>query len=133
MNEVPLVNSGASKNKKPFPWTWIVLAFVLGVPVFFVGYIISLPVRTVREADAGFRKAKTTIDPEQLRSWALATAKSHKGTNGYSHEVIISEIPDYMKKLYSVEPEHAWADPNTGTVGIIWGGGFFHWGFYIGG
>ena len=95
-----------------------------------------MPLIVIYQADAGFRKAKKTMDPEQLRVWALESIRNYSGTNGYSQHIQISKIPDNVKNLYSTLPETAWVSPKTadsdGSVGIIWGGGFFHWGFYIG-
>jgi hypothetical protein len=97
MNEVPPTNSGASKTKRPFPWPWPFLAIVLCVSVLFVGYFVTIPLQVVYKADAGFRKAKETINPEQLRAWALESIKSYSGTNGYSQDIPMSEIPDYIR------------------------------------
>jgi hypothetical protein len=109
------------------------MALLIGMPVILIGGCLAMP---MIQADAGFRRAKKTIDPEQLRAWALATVKSHNGTNGYIHHVENSELPDYILNLYSIPPEMAWASPKATDqdvlVGIVWGGGFFHWGFYIG-
>jgi hypothetical protein len=136
MNEVPPKNSGASKTRG-FPWPWPFLAIVLCVSVLFVGYFVTIPLQVVYKADAGFRKAKEIINPEQLRAWALESIKSYSGTNGYSQDIAMSEIPNYITNLYSIPPEKAWVNPKTSEseayVMIMWGGGFFHWGFYIGG
>jgi len=116
----------------------VVFIIILGSPVFllYAGCFHVGPFGVVNHADAGFRRAKKTIDSEQLRAWALATVKSHNGTNGYVHYVKNSEIPEYIVNLYSTPPETAWVLPNVSDqdalVGIIWGGGFFHWGFYVG-
>ena len=136
VNEVPPTNSGTSKTKRPFPWTWIILALVLSAPILLVGSFLAGPLMIIHEADAGFRKAKKTIDPERLRSWALDSIKWHSGTNGFSENLPISKIPDYITNLYSIPPEDAWITPKTAdheaSVGIIWGGGFFHWGLFVG-
>jgi hypothetical protein len=136
MSEVPPTISGVLKSKKPFPWTWIILAAVLCVPVIFIGSFAAIPLITIYQADEGFRKAKKSIDPEQLRAWALESIKSYSGTNGYSEDISQSKIPDYIKNLYSTPPEQAWVNPKTskseGCVMIMWGGGFFHWGLNIG-
>ena len=136
MNEVPPINAGASKTGRRFPWTWIILAAVLFIPVIFIGSIAAMPFIAIHKADEGFRKAKRTIDSDQLRSWALEEIKNLSGTNGFSTKIPQSEIPDYIKNLYSIPPEDAWVNPKTSEsaacVMIMWGGGFFHWGFDIG-
>ena len=136
MNEVPLTNSGASKSKKHFPWTWLVLAAVLFIPALFIGSFLATPFMAIHEADTGFRKAKKTIDPEELRAWALEEIKNHSNTNGFSQKISSSEIPNYLKNLYTRAPEDAWVNPRTidseACVMIMWGGGFFHWGLDIG-
>src|SRR5258708_5472450 len=130
MNQEP-PTSGAAKSKNYFPW--IILIVILCVPVFFVGSFLVMPAETIYKADEGFKKAKKTIDPEQLRSWALEEIKNLSGTNGFSTKIPQSEIPDYIKNFYSIPPEDAWVNPKTSEseacVMIMWGGEFFHWGF----
>jgi len=137
MNEAPTTKYGSSKIKKLFCWVLLgIIAVLIAIPVCLIGCFFIGPFEAVNQADAGFRRAKKHIDPEQVRAWAFATVKSHNGTNGYIHHVENSEIPDYLVNLYSIPPEMAWVSPNATDqdvlVGIVWGGGFFHWGFYIG-
>jgi len=134
MKGEPPIISGVSKSKNYFPW--IALIVVLCIPVFFVGSFLAMPLITIYRADEGFKKAKKTIKSEDLRAWALEEIKNLSGTNGFSTKVPQSEIPDYIKNLYSIPPEGAWVNPKTSEsaacVMIVWGGGFFHWGFDIG-
>jgi hypothetical protein len=133
MSEVPTENSGAVKAKRSCLLMLIVLTVVLSAPVFllYMGCFSIGPFGLVNQADAGFRRAKKNIDPEQLRAWAFAINKAHSATND-SGKVKISEVPDYIKNLYSQEPEFVSAHPNEGMVLIAWGGGFFSWNFIIG-
>jgi hypothetical protein len=135
MNEAPPIISGASKSKKHFPWTWIILAVILCVPVIFIGSFLAIPFITIYQADEGFKKAKKTIDPEQLRNWALDSIKSRSGTNDDSH-IPRSEIPKYVQNLYHTPPEDVIisrpSNGNQPTVIIFWGGGFFHWTLEVG-
>ncbi len=89
------------------------------------------PPDIVVKADAGFKRAKQTIDPEQLRTWALEAVRRWPSTNDLGFQTIPdSEIPHYIQNLYSYPPEDASVSGNT--VSIFWGGGFFHWVIQIG-
>ncbi|NOS70437.1 MAG: hypothetical protein HOP33_10955 [Verrucomicrobia bacterium] len=135
MNEAPSNASSASKTRKRFPWVKA-LALVLCVPVLFIGNFVAASLIAIHKADSGFRKAKQTIRPEEIRAWALEAIKNYPATNGYSITIPKSEIPSYLKNLYTTSPENAWVSPKTGDsegcVMIMWGGGFFHWGMNIG-
>jgi hypothetical protein len=132
MNPEPPTTSGVSKSKSHLPW--ITLIVVLCVPVFFVGSFLAAPFVAIYKADEGFKKAKQTIDPEQLRIWALQEMQKHGDTNTPSNipigEIPTSEIPQPIQKLYSYPPENVFV--NGDVVAIIWGGGFFGWGIQIG-
>jgi hypothetical protein len=134
MNQEPPTISGASNSKKFFLWTilFLVGAIITGVAGF--KYWLSIPPREVVEADAGFKKAEKTINPEQLRAWALDEIQKYSVTNGAN--LPNSEIPDYIQNLYSVPVEDFSVFPKTsereGSVTICWGGGFFHWMIDIG-
>ena len=90
----------------------------------------------VHQADAGYRKIKRTVNPEDLRAWALEAIKKTSATNGMHREIPPSEMPVYLRNLYATPPEMASAEPKIeqdgGNVFIMWGGGFFGWGFQIG-
>ena len=154
MNETA-TNSGVSKKVKRI--IWIIIITVVGFPILAIVSVWTLisfdTSRTLHKADAGFRKAKQTIDPEQLRTWALQEIAKNPTNNGiFSPKIPNSEIPSYMQKLYSQPVEDAviWKFPsNTNfvlltvnsnsveqigqtNVTIFWGGPFFHWMFEIG-
>jgi hypothetical protein len=99
-------------------------------------YWLSIPPRIVVQADEGFKKAKTTIDPEKLRAWALAEIAKLQPTNNDILGKVIpnSEIPGYIQNLYSEPPEDAsvFTGSSKSRVTICWGGGFFHWTIDIG-
>jgi len=111
---------------------WILLSLVSCIFIFIIlkGFYfwLSIPPRYVVMADAGFKKAKMTIDSEKMRTWALMEIA--KG----QHAIPDSEIPDYIQKLYDEPVEGALVENDAGTdhVELIWGGGFFHWGFSVG-
>jgi hypothetical protein len=154
MKEVPPNNSTISKRTKRII-LGVVMAIIcipiLWVLIFFALYIFY-PTITLHRADAGFRKAKKTIDPEQLRTWALQEIAKNPTNDGiFPPEIPNSEIPNYIQKLYSQPVENAviWksADDTNfalltlhsnsvelgqSNVTIFWGGPFFHWMFEIG-
>ena len=134
MNEVPPnEDAGASKTKKRLFWVDLTAFIVVALLVFvlFPASIFFLP---IHRADAGYRKAKETINFEELRSWAQAEAKQHSGLKGESENVPRSEIPAYIMHLYSFPPEFVVADTGDTNCNarIVWGGGVFHWSFEIG-
>ena len=117
---------GARKPTNLFVW---VVAFI--VLIFFAYKIgsffhnINLAAdQALNEADGGFRKAKNTINPEQLRTWALESIE--RRTN--LHEVYKS-MPDNIRNLYEEPPD---VSVNESCVVLMWGGGFFHWEIDIG-
>lgn len=100
------------------------ITFIIAA-VFIAGFIWwHTPPRFVVEADAGFKKAKSTIDPEVVRAWALECIQKNA-----SRKEIANLMPESMRNLYG-EPPDAWVDGSS--LNLLWGGGFFHWGFYIG-
>lgn len=110
---------------------WTVL--LGGLFMVFFGPFLSQVVTSIYRADEGFKRAQRTINPEELRNWALQAIKNHSGAN--NPEIKRSEIPSYVRNLYPEQPEYAvaisgdWRQPH---VAIMWGGGFFAWGIEIG-
>ncbi|HXB59986.1 MAG TPA: hypothetical protein VNU95_10495 [Candidatus Acidoferrales bacterium] len=157
MNEAPTISSGASKSRRRFLWAWIIL-IILAVfcsPFIFAGLFFLLnPLPTAKAADAGFKKAKETIDPEQLRAWAMGEIPKYppQANSIFPPKILNSEIPNYLQKLYSehVEDAYVYREPdstnivmtngpmqiikNAGqtNITIFWGGPFFHWMLEIG-
>jgi hypothetical protein len=111
---------------------WIIVVVALLLLAIPIGFFASIPLMAVYKADSGFRKAKKTIDPEELRAWALEEIKKNGSANGF---ILNSEIPDKLRNLYDYTPS-AGVVPKTedheACVMIMWGGGFFSWGFDIG-
>ena len=137
MNQELPTNSGISKKTKKIIFGIIVL--IICVPIFWVVFIFIdfcyvAPSQILHEADAGFRKAKETIDPEQLRLWALQEIPKYSHQTNNSLQIPNSEIPSYLQKLYPRLPEDAWLqkDGEQNYVQIFWGGALFHWTLEIG-
>ena len=133
MNDAPPATHDAQKRPKYSNWKFIFWALPLAVIIIFPGSFLWVPAVTIYRADEGFKHARKTINPEELRQWALQEITKRSGTNGDS-TIPASEIPDYILKLYSKRPEDAMVGGSDGQhiVFIIWGGGFFHWGINIG-
>lgn len=114
------------------------MILVLMTGVFFVGSVVFIIIHSLPDtamADAGFKKAKKTIDPELLRTWALEEIpKFPPSTNSFfAPKIPNTEVPIYMQKLYSEPVEDACVQHgDQPDVTISWGGPFFHWMFYIG-
>ncbi len=129
MNEARPAKERASLGRKIAKTTLIIFAIILGILIIFPGSIMLECFTTIYRADEGFKRAQKTINPEELRKWALQAFKEHSGTN--NPEIPVSEIPKDIQSLYSGGPENAVISQNPGVV-IFWGGGFFHWVIQIG-
>jgi hypothetical protein len=139
MNEAPITSGGALKVKRRIPWTWIglllVAAIIAGISHFELW--LSAPDSQVVEADKGFRKAKETINPEQLRAWALKEIETQKSSITNEDGLIPipnSEIPSYIKELFDEPPAVAGITKygSQKCVWFNWGGSFFDWSIFIG-
>jgi hypothetical protein len=140
MNPLPPKISETAKHKRRWLWAALIALVVIPITVatvaalIFVGRFIHAMRQTVRNADAGFQKAKQTINPEELRAWALETIKRHPETNDGSPIIPESEIPKYIRDLFPQTP-YTWVgkdqDSNQ-SVEFSWGGGFFGWWIEVG-
>ena len=138
MNEVPPIDSGTSRQKIGF--AWIILAGVLLLSLGCVVFLFTRPARDARAADTAFRKATKTINPEQLRAWALDTISKYPVTNkvwGY-REIPKLEMPSQIQSLYSTPPYAVVTQQESNSelnVQIQWGASSprgFHWWLSIG-
>ena len=133
MNQTPQA-SPRSKDRLRISLAVPITILLIAAPMVF---FFSGPFHAVRNADAGFKRAKQTINPEKLRAWALQAAeKWPPTTNGFGFRNIPqSEIPEYLRTLYSYSPSaivFPGPDREGPVVVISWGGGFFHWGIDVG-
>jgi hypothetical protein len=80
--------------------------------------------KSLAEADAGFKKATNTLNPETLRTWALESIR----TNATIQDVTNS-MPREIQTLYREPPQ---IEIGRSGLTLSWGEGFFHWVFYIG-
>jgi len=111
-------------------WLAAIIIIVLGLGTYMALYSRSgrfseEAKKSLTEADAGFKKATNTIDPESLRTWALESIR----TNATIKDVTNS-IPKEIQTLYSASPE---IEIGGSGITLSWGAGFFHWVLYIGG
>ena len=136
------MNESSKIEKYSFRIRHFLIIILVALACIPLGYILYFGVaiyegssHVLHEADGGFKKAKSSVNPEQLRAWALSEISRHSETNtdGSGHD-ISSEIPDYMQRLYPDLPEDAtvYPDHDQPYVDICWGGGFFHWTIDIG-
>ena len=79
---------------------------VVGLFMVVPGTIFLQCIKTIYRADEGFKRAKRTIDPEELRSWASREIKKRG----------VTEIPDYIQKLYPGGPEDVTAFAEGGPI-----------------
>src|SRR5450759_1229684 len=124
MNQLPPVISDFSEPKKHLLWAVLFLVFVISAVVIGFKYWLSVPPKIVIEADAGFKKAKETINPEELRAWALGAINQRTNL-----KAIYNSMPPYVRTLYAEPPD---ISVDESSVSLGWGGGFFHWGIDVG-
>jgi hypothetical protein len=100
MRKTPPNLFGVSKSK--IIWAASILL------VAIAGYIVwnqTFSARYARAADKAYLKATQTMDPEQLRIWALQSISKYPITNKYLGSPIPkSEIPDQILHLWPTEP-----------------------------
>ncbi len=116
-----------SRPKKKIFWAalLVVSSVVCVLPVWLILHQIGRGIReSVAEADSGFKKATNSINPEDLRSWALENVRQ-KATR----TELYRSMPENIRTLYS-EPPDARVDGDI--LILMWGGGFFHWEIDVG-
>ncbi len=119
------------ERPKPDARLWIaaLVVVVLGLGIWMALYSNSGRFseevqKSLAEADAGFKKATNTMDPDALRTWALESIR----TNATIKDVT-NTIPKQIETLYNTPPQ---IEIGGSGITLSWGGGFFHWVFYIG-
>jgi hypothetical protein len=125
MNNTPPTKIKTSKGL--YFGVLVVVILILGClsPVGWFAFQIHRDVkRSIVYADSGFRRATNTINPEELRAWALENVQKNS-----SPKELALLMPENIRSLYN-EPPDAWLDGSC--VCLFWGGGFFHWGLYVG-
>jgi hypothetical protein len=117
----------------------LALIAVLCASVLFIGYFFLPPFLVIHNADAGFGRAKRTVDPELLRVWAFQEILKYPVTNKAwgAREIPKSEIPSQIQTLYSISPSYAVVRSESNSepyVQIYWSGASdrFRWWFTIG-
>lgn len=87
-------------------------------------------------ADGGFIKARQSVNPEELRQWAMTEMLQRTpkvgGLDGTN--IPMSEIPSNIYYLYPVPPGEvtAFNDKGQSYICFAWGSGLFHWMIVVG-
>ena len=71
-------------------------------------------------------RMKAFADVGAIREWG---EKVEMKKNDRGVEVYVGELPECVKKL---RPGHVTVDSKTRAVNVDWGGGFGHWGLWVG-
>jgi len=121
------VESATPKNNSW--WTPIVILGLIAGIIFAAGAFwlrrFSAAIKQpVIYADAGFKRATNTIDPEALRAWALENVRQKASTRD-----VAATMPASIRNLYDEPPE---VQIDEKCLTLSWGGGHFHWVLYIG-
>lgn len=121
----------AEPQSKPDARLWLAAIVIV---VLALGVVMALYSRSARfsdeakkslaEADAGFKKATNSMDPEALRTWALESVRTNA-----SYKDVTNSMPREIQTLYNKPPQ---IEIGGSGLTLIWGDGFFHWVFYIG-
>ena len=121
----------ATVRAKPNALRWVLgLVFL----VVFAGAGLAIYSKSARfltavqkplvDADAGFKKATNTMDAEKVRTWALENVRKQSAL-----KEMYTTMPKDLRTLYDEPPDIVVDDEG---LTLSWGGGFFHWVFYIG-
>jgi hypothetical protein len=123
METTPLGSIGVSKSKTIWLVSFLLVALFVLAGLF--AWHKDQPARYARAADKAYLKATQTIDPEQLRAWALQSISKYPITNKNlgSRGIPTSEIPSQILHLWPTEPYAFVQQQETNhevNVGIIW-------------
>lgn len=121
--------ASARPNPDARLWLAAIVMAVLALGIFMALYSRSgrfseEAKKSLTEADAGFKKATNSMDPEALRTWALESIR----TNATIKDVTNS-LPRQINTLYDTSPQ---IEIGGSGITFVWGSGFFHWVLYIG-
>jgi len=88
-----------------------------------------------RDSEEFAVRVKGVVNPAELQSWATNLIAKTPVTNGASVAVKKDDIPNFVRGIYKdIPPE--FVDVIAGDKGsyvqVAYGGGFGHWGLYIG-
>jgi len=125
------MNQAPSPNSRPLKIVrWAVGILLLAVlicclkPLVLSRHMHEVVGKSIVEADARLRRHTNTIDPEDVRTWALELIQLQA-----SDKVAADSRPDYIRNLYSGPRDILVSES---CVSLIWGGRLFHWAYYIG-
>lgn len=80
-------------------------------------------------------QVKSMVNPDELQSWATNILSKTPITNKGTVDVKQEDIPKYVRGIYKDEPPEfveVVSDDTSSYVLIAYGGGFGHWGLYVG-
>jgi hypothetical protein len=76
-------------------------------------------------------RVKTRTTPQELQRWAASVLKTHKDdVESPIPHLSPGEIPDFIRKLDPPDAPRVLVGQDSLTIG--WGGGFGHWGLFVG-
>jgi len=127
MNQAPpIIKRQSKKNKNWVVGVFLVVLFICMLLAGLLFYQSQLELRrSVVEADSGFTKATNSINPEELRAWALKNIQ-----NKATEKELYDSMPEYIRTLYRNPPRVLILDE---SVSFLWGGpGFSYWTIHVG-
>ncbi|HEY3932148.1 MAG TPA: hypothetical protein VGM58_07245 [Verrucomicrobiae bacterium] len=78
------------------------------------------------------QRVQAKTNPQQLQDWARTVLEAHK-SDGDFFLLPTNSIPSFILKLDPPIEPSVYVFPHSSYVTIFWGGGFGHWGLFVGG
>jgi hypothetical protein len=121
------------KTKRFVLWLFPLLA--MGFLALVFGKVFLFPLLSAPgpgHAHATFKKAQASLDPEVLRKWASEQAALHPSGGDLAKQEMLKSILELENHPPHISITAVSTNENQPYIGIIWGGGFFHWGIFVG-
>jgi hypothetical protein len=144
VKEAPPTIAGASNNRF-FPrkaFGVLIGMLLLGGAAWFVLPVVGLivtPICLHYQVQAGFEKARRTIEPKWIIAWASREVLKYPLTNEPAQvvrEIPVNDLPDSLQNLFWFHPTAVrickYDVTRPANVQVVWGGGFYDWRLIIG-
>lgn len=139
-------NVGGPTEKKPARDQYVIVTVIAVIVILLViipawRFIVGVMQfghaggPNLQVADDGFIKARQSVNPEELRQWALTEMSQRPPKVGLDGTNIpMAEIPSNIYYLYPVPPGEvtAFNDKGQPYICFAWGAGLFHWMIVVG-
>ena len=107
---------------------WILLAAIVTV-------VVGCGQGYVKQTEQFAAQVKSVVNPDELQAWATNLIAKTSVTDGRSVDVKQEDIPNFVRGIYTNDPPEfveVIGRKEGSFVLIAYGGGFGHWGLYVG-